>query len=161
MKLTLATLASLATAAFAAPGVAPAAAPRATPNPYPYSIDDITLYHLIESNTWDLTITVTARDSYGAALGSTTCHSAWNEGATYVAREICADTHYFFWLPNGAPDPNNWDVIVDGPAGQAAGKIEFGPKYQCAPYEGEIGNVDMECRDYNGGWFFLRESEGV
>ncbi|KAL4936766.1 hypothetical protein BDV06DRAFT_204328 [Aspergillus oleicola] len=159
MKITLALLASAA-AALAAPAPAPVA-PRADANsPFPYSIDDIKLYHLKESNTWDLTLTVTERDLYGAALGSTTCHSAWNDGATYVAREICTDTHYFFWLPNGAPDPSNsWDVIVDGPAGQGEGMIEFGNKYSCAPYTGEIGNVDVECSTRNGGWFFLSERE--
>ncbi|KAL4997985.1 hypothetical protein BDV10DRAFT_167986 [Aspergillus recurvatus] len=156
MKTTIATLLALASSALAAP----AATEQATStSPFPFSIDDVKLYHLKESNTWDLTLKVTSRDPYGAALDSTTCHSAWNDGATYVAREICSDTHYFFWLPNGAPDPEHWTVIVDGPAGQGEGVIEFGNKYRCAPYEGEIGNIDVECSTRNGGWFFLRERE--
>ncbi|KAL4743803.1 hypothetical protein BDV11DRAFT_165960 [Aspergillus similis] len=156
MKTTIATLLALAGAAFAAPA---ATEPANSTSPFPFSIDDVKLYHLKESNTWDLTIKVTSRDPYGAALGSTTCHSAWNDGATYVAPEICEDTNYSFWLPNGAPDPQHWTVTVDGPAGQGEGLIEFGPKYRCEPYEGEIGNIDVECSTRNGGWFFLRESE--
>jgi hypothetical protein len=71
MKTTHAALALFLASAFAAP------AATSDPNPYPYSIDKIALYHLIESNTWDLTIDVTKRDPYGAALESTSCHSAW------------------------------------------------------------------------------------
>ncbi|RDW90740.1 uncharacterized protein DSM5745_02515 [Aspergillus mulundensis] len=160
MKTTFAALLALAGAAYAAPAAnAPVTVTERATTPYPFSIDDIKLYHLKESNTWDLTIKVTERDPYGAALGSTTCHSAWNDGATYVAREICEDTHYFFWLPNGAPDPEHWSVIVDGPAGQAEGTIDFGNKYKCGPYEGTIGNIDRECTTTNGGWFFLHERE--
>ncbi|OJJ60538.1 hypothetical protein ASPSYDRAFT_29071 [Aspergillus sydowii CBS 593.65] len=156
MKFTLTTLALFLAGTSAAPAATP------TPNPYPYSIDQITLYHLIESNTWDLTISITKRDPYGAALESTSCHSAWIDGATYVAREVCQDPNYAFWLPNGAPNPREgWDVIVDGPAGQAEGAIAYGPKYSCGPYEGEIGNIDTECATRNGGWFFLHERESV
>ncbi|KAL4979889.1 hypothetical protein BDW66DRAFT_83604 [Aspergillus desertorum] len=151
MKTTIATLFALAGAALAAPAGTEQAA-----SPFPFSIDDIKLYHLKESNTWDLTIKVTSRDPYGAALDSTTCHSAWNDGAAYVAREFCQDARYSFWLPNGASDPEHWTVAVDGPAGQGEGAIEFGNKYRCAPYEGEIGNIDVECSTRNGGWFFLR-----
>ncbi|KAL5339423.1 hypothetical protein BJX70DRAFT_397625 [Aspergillus crustosus] len=152
MKTTFAALAlSLAGASLAAPA--------ATTKPFPYSVDDVALYHLKESNTWDLTISVTERDAYGNSLGSTICHSAWNNGSTYVAREICQDTHYFFWLPNGAPDPEHWTVIVDGPNGQGEGVIEFGNKYSCGPYTGEIGNIDTECKTTNGGWFYLHERD--
>ncbi|KAL4795362.1 hypothetical protein BDV19DRAFT_168109 [Aspergillus venezuelensis] len=160
MKTAVALLAAAVGTALAAPAPAPANTQARADAPWPYSIDTITLYHLKESNTWDLSLTVTSRDPYGAALGSTTCHTAWNDGATYIAREICEDTHYFFWLPNGAPDPEQgWDVIVDGPAGQAEGSIDFGNKYSCKPYSGEIGNVDIECSTRNGGWFFLKERE--
>ncbi|KAL2823797.1 hypothetical protein BDW59DRAFT_162960 [Aspergillus cavernicola] len=153
MKTTFATTAlALVGATFAAPATRDA-------KPFPYSVDDIALYHLKESNTWDLTISVTERDAAGNALSSTLCHSAWNNGSTYVAREICEDTHYFFWLPNGAPDPEHWTVIVDGPEGQGEGDIDFGNKYKCGRYEGEIGNIDTECKTTNGGWFYLHERD--
>ena len=73
MKTTIATLLALAGAAFAAP----ASESASSTSPFPFSIDDVKLYHLKESKSWDLTIKVTSRDPYGAALGSTTCHSAW------------------------------------------------------------------------------------
>ncbi|KAL2829578.1 hypothetical protein BJY01DRAFT_227852 [Aspergillus pseudoustus] len=160
MKTTFAALAlSLFGAAVAAPAAATTSSCPGTAKPFPYSVDDVKLYHLKESNTWDLTIKVTERDAAGNALGSTSCHSAWNDGATYVAREICADTHYFFWLPEGAPNPEKWSVIVDGPSGQGEGVIEFGNKYQCGAYTGTVGNIDRECTTTNGGWFFLHERE--
>jgi hypothetical protein len=74
MKTTIATLLALAGAAFAAPTATESAS---STSPFPFSIDDVKLYHLKESNSWDFTIKVTSRDPYGAALGSTTCHSAW------------------------------------------------------------------------------------
>ncbi|KAL2784940.1 hypothetical protein BJX62DRAFT_183052 [Aspergillus germanicus] len=154
------TFAALALSLFGAAVAAPAnSCPPTTQKPFPYSVDDVKLYHLKESNTWDLTIKVTERDAAGNALGSTSCHSAWNDGATYVAREICEDTHYFFWLPNGAPNPESWDVIVDGPNGQGEGTIEFGNKYKCGDYTGDIANIDRECTTTNGGWFYLHERD--
>jgi hypothetical protein len=60
---------SLAGAAFATPAV------EATT--YPYSIGYISLKHLIESDIWDMTWSVTSRDKTDAATGSTTCHTAW------------------------------------------------------------------------------------
>jgi hypothetical protein len=60
---------SLAGAAFAAP--------TAEYSVYPYSIGDISIKHLMESNTWDMTWSVTSRDRIGTATGNTTCHTAW------------------------------------------------------------------------------------
>lgn len=44
---------------------------------YPYSIDSLSLKHLIESDTFDLSWTLTSRGPYDENLGSTTCHTAW------------------------------------------------------------------------------------
>ncbi|KAL4807121.1 hypothetical protein BDV18DRAFT_136937 [Aspergillus unguis] len=158
MKTTLASIILTLTSALAAPTAAPQSS---DPNPYPYSIDQITLYHLIESNTWDLTISVTPRGPYSDATGPTfTCHSAWNDGATTVGREVCANAAYSFWLPNGATNPDDsWAVVVDGPSGEAEGVVEYGPRYSCGEYTGDIGNIDRECVTRNGGWFFLKEAE--
>lgn len=53
------------------------AAPAAEPQSYPYSIRGLSLKHLIESNTFDMSWTVTSRGPMGEDLGSTTCHTAW------------------------------------------------------------------------------------
>lgn len=53
------------------------AAPAAESQKWPYSIGALSLKHLIESDTFDLSWTVTSRGPTGDALGSTTCHTAW------------------------------------------------------------------------------------
>lgn len=78
-----------------------------------------------------------------------------DNGAAYHSRQVCEDKDYSFWLPNGASDPESWDVVVEGPEGQAGGVIEYGNKYKCEQNEGteELGRV---CQTWNGGWFFLK-----
>jgi hypothetical protein len=49
----------------------------ASPYSYPYSIGNLSLKHLVESDTWDFTFELTARNPWGEALGSTTCHTTW------------------------------------------------------------------------------------
>lgn len=60
--------------AFAAIGLA---APTTESRQWPYSIDSLSLKHLIESDTFDMTWTVTSRGPTGEDLGSTSCHTAW------------------------------------------------------------------------------------
>ncbi|KAJ5349454.1 hypothetical protein N7541_007181 [Penicillium brevicompactum] len=143
---------SFAGACFAAP---------ATESPkWPYSIGDLSLKHLIESDTFDLVWTVTSRGPTGDDLGSTTCHTAWNNGSIPNGPknpEACVDTAYKYWFPTGASDLESFEIVIEGPEGSAITTIEAGPKYQCGPYTGTIGNIDKECKTTNGGEFYLHQ----
>ncbi|CAG7944796.1 unnamed protein product [Penicillium salamii] len=136
------------------------AAPTAESRKWPYSIDSLSLKHLIESNTFDLSWTLTSRGPYGEDLGSTTCHTAWYNGSNPVGPEnpeSCADPAYQYWFPNGLENLESYEIAVKGSAGPASTTISAGPKYQCGPYTGPIGNVDKECKITNGGAFYLHE----
>jgi hypothetical protein len=166
---------SLAGAAFASPA--------AESRIYPYSIGDISLKHLIESNTWDMTWSLTSRDNFGAATGTTTCHTAWlvitfpletlqrpnakeltqanrDNGSSPVgptSAEPCANAAYQYWFPTGVNNVESYEIVIEGPVGSASTKIETGYKYQCGPYTGTIHNIDKECKTINGGEFYLQQ----
>ncbi|CAG8107184.1 unnamed protein product [Penicillium olsonii] len=150
---------SFATAAiaFAALGLA---APTTESRQWPYSIDSLSLKHLIESDTFDMTWTVTSRGPTGEDLGSTSCHTAWNNGGNPVGPEnpeTCDDATFKYWFPNGLENIESYEITVEGSAGPASATIETGPKYQCGPYTGSSGNIDEECRITNGGAFYLHQ----
>lgn len=71
--------------------------------------------------------------------------------------EACVDPKYHFWFPNGAENIESYEIVIEGTAGSAITTIAYGPKYQCGPYTGPIGNIDKECRITNGGEFYLRK----
>ncbi|KAL2820841.1 hypothetical protein BDW59DRAFT_164536 [Aspergillus cavernicola] len=155
MKTTFAAIAlSLFSIAIAAP--APVTTPQ--PNPYPVSVGNISLKHLIESDTYDFTFYATTRSLEGEALETVYCHTAWSNGGPYLganAPEACASVYSFFF-EEGAADIQSYQLSVIGPEGKATGTIATGPKYQCGPYQGTIGNIDIDCRTTNGGEFYLR-----
>ncbi|KAL4916402.1 hypothetical protein BDW62DRAFT_186304 [Aspergillus aurantiobrunneus] len=129
-----------------------------TTNPYPVSVSNISLKHLIESDGYDFTMDVTTRLIDGEPTATTTCHTAWNKGGPYPdlpTQVDCEDFVYSFWFPQGVADVESWQLTVRGPGGDASGLISTGPKYLCGPYEGDIGNIDTECRSANGGEFYL------
>ncbi|CAG7937797.1 unnamed protein product [Penicillium nalgiovense] len=146
------TVLSLAGAAFAAP------APES--RFYPYSIGDLSLKHTIEGDTWDMKFYLTSRSPMSEALETTVCHTGWTNGTLPVgpkSPEPCADPAYSFFFPAGASDVEKYEIAAEGPAGTAVNVIESGYKYQCGPYTGPVGNVDMECKTINGGEFYLHQ----
>jgi hypothetical protein len=43
-----------------------------------------------------------------------------------------------------------YEIAAEGPAGTAVNVIELGYKYQCGPYTGPVGNVDIEAGSAQG-----------
>ncbi|KAL2786073.1 hypothetical protein BJX66DRAFT_40573 [Aspergillus keveii] len=155
MKITFATLAlSLFGSTLAAP-----AAQATEPNSYPVSVGNLSLKHLIESDTYDFTFHATRRSPTGEPIESVICHTAWNKNGPYPsasAPESCAYI-YSFYFAEGAANVESYQLtLIDENGQEASGLIATGPKYQCGPYEGDIGNIDTECRSTNGGEFYLR-----
>jgi hypothetical protein len=73
MKITFATLAlSLFGSTLAAP-----AAQATEPNSYPVSVGNLSLKHLIESDTYDFTFHATRCSPTGEPIESVICHTAW------------------------------------------------------------------------------------
>ncbi|KAF9885588.1 hypothetical protein FE257_012794 [Aspergillus nanangensis] len=145
----------LFTAALSMAGIA-IAAPSSS---YPYSIGELSLKHLIESQTWDFTFTLTERSPSGEAQGSTNCHVGWVNGDVAVppaSPAPCDDTRFHFFFPTGASNDENYDLAIEGPVGTGSTEIIAGPKYQCGPYDGPIGNIDRECKIVNGGAFYVK-----
>ncbi|KAJ5734583.1 hypothetical protein N7533_012986 [Penicillium manginii] len=131
----------------------------ASPYSYPYSIGNLSLKHLVESDTWDFTFELTARNPWGEALGSTTCHTTWMNGGVDVppqAPVACDDTLYHFFLSTDAPDVENYDLAIEGPMGTGAITLASGNKYRCGAYTDPIDNVDEECKTVNGGEFYVK-----
>ncbi|KAL4794329.1 hypothetical protein BDV19DRAFT_390389 [Aspergillus venezuelensis] len=90
MKTTIAaTLFTLLTSTFAAP------TPQTT-NPYPVSINNISLKHLIESDGYDFTFHTTTRDLDGQATDSVICHTAWNKDGPYPDASTPASCAYIY-----------------------------------------------------------------
>jgi hypothetical protein len=75
--------------------------------------------------------------------------------ASADAPEACENAAYTFFFPNGLADTANYQVSVNGPDGLAVTDILSGPRYQCGPYTGELGNIDTECSTINGGEFYM------
>ncbi|KAL5339786.1 hypothetical protein BJX70DRAFT_147216 [Aspergillus crustosus] len=160
MKTTFAAIGlSLIGTTLAAPAAAAAPETTPTPNPYPVSISNISLKHLIESDGYDFTFHATSRTPYGEPIESVYCHTAWNNNGPYpdtTTPEACAFIYSFFF-PGGVANTESFTLTVRDEAGvEASAPIEQGPKYLCGPYQGEIGNIDTECRSTNGGEFYLK-----
>ncbi|KAL4935141.1 hypothetical protein BDV06DRAFT_229095 [Aspergillus oleicola] len=128
-----------------------------TTNPYPVSVGNISLKHLIESDGYDFTFHATTRTLDGEATDSVTCHTAWNKDGPYPDSSTPAACAYIysFWFPSGVGNVESYELTVRGPGGDASAVIEQGPKYQCGAYEGDVGNIDFECRSVDGGEFYL------
>ncbi|KAL2825459.1 hypothetical protein BDW59DRAFT_72904 [Aspergillus cavernicola] len=128
-----------------------------TINPYPVSVANLSLKHLIESNTYDFTLDVTTRTTTGEGTDTINCHTAWNHGGPYPNISNAGECEYIysFYFPEGAANVESYQLAVRGPHGEASTLISTGPRYQCGPYEGDIGNIDTECRSINGGEFYL------
>jgi hypothetical protein len=70
------TFVALALSLFGSTLAAPAA--QATePNPYPVSVGNLSLKHLIESDTYDFTFHATRRSPTGDPTESVICHTTW------------------------------------------------------------------------------------
>ncbi|KAL3473726.1 hypothetical protein BJX99DRAFT_261127 [Aspergillus californicus] len=153
------TFAAIALSLFGATVAAPAPTTTPQPNPYPVSVGNISLKHLIESDTYDFTFYATSRSLTGEPGETVYCHSAWNNGGPYLNAgnpEACASIYSFFF-EEGIADIENYQLTLVVPGGDVAtATIATGPKYQCGPYHGEIGNIDTECRTTNGGEFYLK-----
>ncbi|KAL2869393.1 uncharacterized protein BJX67DRAFT_28580 [Aspergillus lucknowensis] len=149
---------TFAAAALALFGTTLAVPTPQTTNPNPVSVGNISLKHLIESDGIDFTIDVTERLADGTPMTTVTCHTYWNTGGPYPSQTspiYCPDRIHSFWFPQGVPNTENFELAVRGPGGDASGQIASGPKYQCGPYEGDIGNIDTECKSTQGGEFYL------
>ncbi|KAL2801981.1 hypothetical protein BJX63DRAFT_416102 [Aspergillus granulosus] len=123
---------------------------------YPYSIDTLWLRRYTD-NTFRFNFSLTRRSDSGEALTSTTCNTAWNPSVPAGPENPaqCADPAYTFWFPNGILTLLDYNITVNGPAGQATGEISQGPKYACGEYEGDFEEIIYECRTTNGGAFYL------
>ncbi|KAJ0417636.1 hypothetical protein BJY00DRAFT_289309 [Aspergillus carlsbadensis] len=152
------TFAALAFSLFGSTLAAPAAQ-GTRPNPDPISVGNLSLKHLIESDSYDFTFHATRRSPAGEPIETVTCHTAWDRNGPYPSAsnlEFCAYI-YSFYFPEGAANVESYQLtLVDENWQEYSGLITTGLRYQCGPYEGDIGNIDTECRSTNGGEFYLR-----
>ncbi|KAL4924797.1 uncharacterized protein BDV17DRAFT_295034 [Aspergillus undulatus] len=112
-----------------------------TTNPYPVSVGNISLKHLIESDGHESTFHVTTRTIDEEATDSVICHTAWNKNGPIPDTIRPAECPYIydFFLPEGVANIESYQLTGRGPGGDVSALIEQGPKYACGPYEGDIG----------------------
>ncbi|KAL5343054.1 hypothetical protein BJX70DRAFT_394482 [Aspergillus crustosus] len=136
------------------------ATPQAQNYAKPYSIGSIFLKHLVESDSYDLTFTITHRTPAGNAIESTVAHTAWSNGSNPVGPaepELAENPLYTYYFPTGAPHPEEGFrfAVQSVVGGLAAGNIEPGEKFHCRDYTGDDANIDTECLSINEGEFYL------
>ncbi|KAL5338949.1 hypothetical protein BJX70DRAFT_398150 [Aspergillus crustosus] len=122
---------------------------------HPYSINDISIKHLIEGDSWDFTFTINHLSPGGQIVESTSAHTAWVNNTLPVGPanpEAAENPDYTYYFPTGAFHvEEKFNFAIQGPGGLAAADIEAGNKYQCVKLNS--GNVDVECKTINGGAF--------
>ncbi|KAL2869094.1 uncharacterized protein BJX67DRAFT_379572 [Aspergillus lucknowensis] len=68
---------------------------------------------------------------------------------------------YSFYFPEGAANVESYQLtLVNKNRQKASDLISTSPKYQCGSYEGDVGNIDTECKSANGGEFYFLVSGG-